>query len=266
MAGPFESRGRGGYIPRVRHDGRQPLELRKISIIPDFQKKALGSVLIECGGTRVICSASVEAKTPGWVEQGGWLTAEYAMLPGSTQPRKFRKSGGREKEIQRLIGRSLRAAVDLAKLHRPDGNGISIMVDCDVLEADGGTRTAAVTGGFAALAIALSRLQARGDLEHSPVVGEVAAVSVGLLKAGAEAVVDLDYVEDSSAVVDMNVVMRRGAAGSLDFVEVQGTGEGGVFGHAALQQLVQGAEHGIKELLEYQKQAIVSAVKGDKGS
>lgn len=243
----------------MRHDGRTPDQLRSLSFTPNFVKGALGSVLIECGKTRVICTASLESRAPSWIEEGGWLTAEYVMMPASTRPRKSRKTGGREKEIQRLIGRSLRASVDLKKLARPDASALSIVCDCDVLEADGGTRTASITGAYAALEIALRKLFADGDLAELPLIAPVAAVSVGLVEVQgqAQALLDLDYIEDSQAIVDMNVVRRGASQGqSAAYVEIQGTGEGGVFVRDSLSQILDLADRGIDTLLERQAQAI----------
>lgn len=243
----------------MRHDGRTPDQLRSLSITPNFVRGALGSVLIECGKTRVICTASLEARAPSWIEEGGWLSAEYVMMPASTRPRKNRKTGGREKEIQRLIGRSLRASVELKKLMRPDESALSIVCDCDVLEADGGTRTASITGAYAALEIALRKLCAQGDLAALPLIAPVAAVSVGLVEVDGkpQALLDLDYVEDSQAIVDMNVVRRGATQGqSAAYVEIQGTGEGGVFVRDSLSQILDLADRGIDTLLARQSQAI----------
>lgn len=232
---------------------------------PNFVRAAQGSVLMECGKTRVICTASVEGRAPSWLEKGGWVTAEYVMMPASTRPRKFRKTGGREKEIQRLIGRSLRASVDLDALTRPDGSAISIVCDCDVLEADGGTRTASVTGAYVALEIALRRMVVSGDLAQLPVRAPVAAVSVGLVDVGGtqQPVLDLDYVEDSQAIVDMNVVRRSATAQEpAAYVELQGTGEGGVFVRESLQGMLDLADSGIDTLLRRQAEAIAQGVAG----
>lgn len=239
----------------MRHDGRRPDQLRPFTIEPGFIGSALGSALVSAGRTRVICTASLEARPPAWLTEGGWVTAEYAMLPGAVRPRGRREPDGRAKEIQRLIGRSLRAAVDLRKLVGKAG-GLALTVDCDVIEADGGTRTAAITGGFVALALALRALQDSGALAEDPLREAVAAVSVGLCPppAGAEALpmLDLAYVEDSQAVVDCNVVML--ARGGL--VEVQGTGERGGFPRAALDAMLDLAERGISELLAAQQAAL----------
>lgn len=233
----------------MRHDGRQAAELRPCTIEPHYLKHALGSVMISTGNTRVICSASLEPKAPPWLAQGGWVTAEYAMLPGSTQPRARRDPGGRGKEIQRLIGRSLRAAVDLSQLVGPDG-GLSIICDCDVIDADGGTRTASVTGAFVAMAIALHTLRRDGLLRTDPLRGSVAAVSVGIVDVAGSArpLLDLDYIEDSRADVDLNVV-RVGTEG---YGEIQGTAEGRVFHRDQLTHMLDLADAGITALQKKQ--------------
>ncbi|RMG95277.1 MAG: ribonuclease PH [Deltaproteobacteria bacterium] len=236
----------------MREDGRAPDELRPFELEPDFIRSALGSVLVTAGRTRVICTASLQDRPPPWLDVGGWITAEYAMLPGSTQPRGERKAGGRAKEIQRLIGRSLRAAVDLERLVDPDGNGLSIVVDCDVIEADGGTRTASITGGFVALQRALARLAGEGQLASWPVIGQVAAVSVGLVGDPPVALLDLPYEEDARAVVDLNVVRRDGA-----YVEIQGTGEQGTFDRDQLSALLDLADAGIDTLQAAQRRAML---------
>ena len=225
-------------------------EIRKTNIITDFIKTAPGSALIEVGDTRVITTATILDKVPNWMEGSGkgWLTAEYAMLPGSTQTRKKRdrKSvDSRSIEIQRLIGRSLRAVVDLSLI----GNR-AIMIDCDVIQADGGTRTASITGAFVSLCLAIEKLMKKGDIKHSPIVDYIAAVSVGYIKG--EPMLDLCYREDSSADVDMNVVML----GNGNFVEVQGTGENDSFSKDQLSNMLVLAEKGIKELMEIQKNAL----------
>lgn len=245
----------------MRHDDRAPDQLRPCSIEPGFLTKALGSALIATGGTRVICTASLEERPPPWLQGGGWVTAEYVMLPGATSPRGRRDPGGRGKEIQRLVGRSLRACVDLHRLVGAEGEPLSLVVDCDVIEADGGTRTASITGGFVALSLALARLRAHGRLTDDPVRAPVAAVSVGLLPGrGGEpplAVLDLDYPEDSTAVVDLNVVALggRGGVGS-SLVEVQGTGEHGSFSRAELNAMLDLAEAGIERLYRVQREAL----------
>ncbi len=238
----------------MRHDGRAAHEARTCSIEPGFIGQALGSVLIATGRTRVICTASVEERPPPWLSGGGWVTAQYAMLPGATSPRGSRDPGGRGKEIQRLIGRALRAAVDLPQLVGP-GGPISIVVDCDVIEADGGTRTASITGGWVALALALARLRAQGRLAHDPNLAPVAAVSVGLVGDPPVALLDLAYVEDSTAVVDLNVVALR----ERGLVEVQGTGEHGCFSRAQLDALLDLAEAGLAQLYAVQARALEGA-------
>ena len=235
-----------------RPDGRAANELRPVEIDPGFVRSAHGSALIAVGGTRVICTASVVDSVPGWREAsgGGWLTAEYGMLPASTGARKPRDSArgrqdGRTVEIQRLIGRSLRAVADL------DAFGPrSVYVDCDVLEADGGTRCAAITGGFVALELALGDLVERGRLERVPLHGTVAAVSCGLV-SGAP-LLDLDYREDYAAEVDMNVVMT----GEGELVEVQATAEEVPFSRASLDDLLGLAAKGIAELHADQRAAV----------
>lgn len=235
----------------MRHDGRRADELRPVRIERGFTEYAEGSVLIAFGRTRVLCTASVEESVPPFLKGTGqgWVTAEYGMLPRATHTRTPReaakgKQGGRTLEIQRLIGRSLRAVVDLAALGERQ-----VVLDCDVLQADGGTRTAAITGAWVALADACDALVARGVLEASPVRDQVAAVSVGLV--GGEALLDLDYAEDSSCDTDMNVVMT-GAGG---FVELQGTAEHGAFDRGALEAMLALAEKGIGELLAAQRES-----------
>ncbi|MBL8976338.1 MAG: ribonuclease PH [Myxococcales bacterium] len=238
----------------MRSDGRTPDELRPFSIEAGFIGSALGSALVTAGRTRVICTASQEARAPAWLKEGGWVTAEYAMLPGSVHPRGRREAGGREKEIQRLIGRSLRAAVDLAGLVGAAGP-ISLVVDCDVIEADGGTRTAAITGGYVALALAVQALVRNGALARAPALRPVAAVSVGIVTGTdgvARPVLDLPYVEDSRAAVDLNVVML--ASGGL--IEVQGTGERASFSRAELDAMLDLAERGVLRLAEVQRAAL----------
>jgi ribonuclease PH len=247
----------------VRIDERAPDQLRSVRLDTGFTDAALGSVLIATGKTRVLCTVSLEPKTPPWLEHGGWITAEYAMLPGSTSPRGRRDPGGRGKEIQRLIGRSLRAAVELAKLVGPDG-GLSLICDCDVIEADGGTRTASITGAWVALEIALRKLIASGRLVAHPGLGQVAAVSVGLVQnqlGERTAMLDLNYHEDSRAHVDSNVVMRGHAAAGArpGLVEVQGTGERGDFSRAELERMLDLAEAGILELFAAQRAALSNA-------
>lgn len=229
----------------ARPDGRQNNELRPISFEVGFQHHAEGSVLIKSGDTWVLCSASVEEGTPSFVEdpQQGWLTAEYAMLPRSTHTRSRRNGGGRGKEIQRLIGRSLRAAVDMKQL-----GPRTITVDCDVLRADGGTRTASISGAWLAIALAVKKLKKDGTLSaQANVCAEpMAAISVGVI--GGEPRLDLPYEEDSTADVDMNVVMTQ--SGKL--IELQGTAEGNTFSRDELGSLLDLAEKGIKEITKQQ--------------
>ncbi len=238
-----------------RHDGRAPDALRPVRITRQYTMHAEGSVLIEFGHTRVLCTASVEEKVPPH-QKGtgqGWVTAEYGMLPRATHTRSAReaakgKQSGRTQEIQRLIGRSLRAVFDLQALGER-----TLTLDCDVLQADGGTRTAAITGAFVAAQDAVHRLLAEGKLERSPVLHPVAAVSVGLV--GGRPVLDLDYVEDSACDTDMNVVMT----GAGHYVEVQGTAEGVAFSRDELNQLLLLAERGITELIALQRAALAGA-------
>ena len=236
----------------MRPSGRKPDQLRPIRIQRGFTRHAEGSVLVEFGETRVLCTASVEERVPPFLKDTGrgWVTAEYGMLPRSTNTRTDReaargKQSGRTQEIQRLIGRSLRAVVDLSALGQR-----SIQLDCDVLQADGGTRTAAITGSFVALHDAIAWLQGKKLLRESPIRDFVAAVSVGIFEG--TAVLDLDYPEDSACGCDMNVVMT----GAGNFVEVQGTAEGAAFGRAQLDQLIGLAERGIRELIGHQKKAL----------
>ena len=235
----------------VRAD-RAPDQLRPVRITRRFTLHAEGSVLIEFGHTRVLCTASVEEKVPPHKRGSGegWVTAEYGMLPRATHTRGDReaargKQSGRTQEIQRLIGRSLRAVFDLRKLGER-----SILLDCDVLQADGGTRTAAITGAFVAAQDAVSWLLARGLIAESPILHPVAAVSVGIV-AGVP-VLDLDYAQDSSCDTDMNVVMT----GAGHYVEVQGTAEGAAFSRAEMDQLMRLAEKGIGELVDLQRQSL----------
>jgi ribonuclease PH len=234
----------------VRPDGRQNDQLRSITITPDWLKDPEGSALIRAGDTWVVCTASVEEKVPPFMKDSGkgWVTGEYAMLPRSTNTRSGRNPGGRGKEIERLIGRALRAAVDMRAL-----GPRTITIDCDVLQADGGTRTASITGGWVALALACRRLQQRGLIQASPLRGALAAVSVGII--GGEARLDLPYVEDSKAETDMNVVMLEGDR----IVEIQGTAEDGTFDRKQLDRLVDLATKGIRELYAAQKLALEAA-------
>ena len=238
----------------TRHDGRSPNQLRPLSFTPGFAPNATGSVLVAAGNTRVICSAMVEEAVPRWMKEqqvpGGWVTAEYSMLPYSTGQRKQRditrgKLDGRSSEIQRLIGRSLRAAIDLDKL-----GSRTMWIDCDVLAADGGTRTASITGACVAAALACRQLISAGLIKKNPIRQLVAAVSVGVVNGAP--VLDLDYIEDKDAAVDMNVVMT--AADS--FVEVQGSGEESTFTDEELAAMLALARSGIGELLAAQKTAL----------
>lgn len=237
-----------------RADGRALDELRPVTITRGFTSNPAGSVLVEFGNTRVMCTASVEERIPRFkVGSGeGWLTAEYAMLPAATHERKPRESlkgkvKGRTHEISRLVGRSLRAAIDLRQLGEN-----TIAIDCDVLQADGGTRTAAITGAYVALADAVAELRRRGVLTGNPLLPPVAAVSVGIIEGNV--CLDLPYEEDSRAEVDMNVVMT--AAG--EFVEVQGTGEHNTFSRAQFNALLDAAEKGCAELIALQKAVLES--------
>ena len=230
----------------TRHDKRKPNELRKLTAKRKFTKVAPGSVYFQAGQTTVLCTASVAAKVPPWLEGKGkgWVTAEYNMLPGSTSPRKPRERGGkvdgRTTEIQRLIGRSLRAIVDLEELGEQ-----MITVDCDVLDADGGTRTASITAAFIALVDAIKSI--KGIDASKVLLDSIAAVSVGVVDG--KPVLDLDYEEDFAAAVDMNVVMT----GQGQFVEIQGTGEESTFSDEELMALIKLAKHGIKQLTAFQK-------------
>ena len=236
----------------MRPSGRQPDELRAVKIARAYTKHAEGSVLIQCGDTHVLCTASVEDRVPPFLRGSGqgWVTAEYGMLPRSTNTRNGReaargKQGGRTLEIQRLIGRSLRSVVDLRALGES-----TITLDCDVLQADGGTRTASITGAYVAMADAVSWMLKRGRIKKSPLHGQIAAVSVGITDQGP--VLDLDYAEDSSAETDMNVVMNDGGG----FVEVQGTAEGHAFRRDELDALLDLAGKGIGELVNLQANAL----------
>jgi ribonuclease PH len=237
-----------------RADGRAAGELRPVRFQNHIAPHAAGSTLIEWGGTRVICGVTVEETVPRWMKEqkveGGWITAEYSMLPYSTLTRKPRdiskgRLDGRSSEIQRLIGRSIRAAIDLKKI-----GARTICVDCDVLQADGGTRTAAITGAFVALSLAVKKLIAEKKISENPILSGVAAVSVGIVKG--RALLDLCYTEDVAAAVDMNLVMN--AAG--EFIELQGTGEEATFTDAQLVQLLALGKAGVRELLVAQQTAI----------
>ncbi len=236
----------------MRPDGRTPHELRPTTLTLDYIAYPEGSVLIACGNTRVLCNVSVEEQVPGWLAgQGrGWVTAEYALLPRATHtrtPRETHGLSGRSQEIRRLIGRSLRAAVNLDALGER-----TLIVDCDVLQADGGTRTASITGAWVAVALALSRLLAKGLVSEEVFRSPVAAVSVGVV-AGVP-MLDLCYEEDSQAEVDCNVVMT----GDGEFVEVQGTAEGQPFSRTMLDQLLDLAEQGIRQLIHIQRETLAS--------
>ena len=236
----------------MRPSHRKPDEIRPVSFITEFTKHAEGAVLVSFGDTRVICTASVEERIPRWMKpgQGGWITAEYGMLPRSTHSRMGReaargKQGGRTLEIQRLIGRSLRAAVDLERLGER-----TITVDCDVIQADGGTRTASISGGFVAMALALHRLLRESRLERNPITHHVAAVSVGIYQG--LPILDLDYSEDSAAETDMNIVMND----SMGFIEIQGTAEGAPFSKQEMDQMLDLARIGIRQIIAEQCQVL----------
>jgi ribonuclease PH len=238
-----------------RPSGRSPAELRSIAFHRRYTAHAEGSVLVEFGGTRVLCTASIEDGVPGFLRGRGqgWVTAEYGMLPRATHTRSAReaakgKQSGRTQEIQRLIGRSLRAVIDLSALGER-----TVTLDCDVLQADGGTRTAAITGSYVALVDACNTLIARGALAASPLHGQVAAVSVGICRG--VPVLDLDYAEDSQAETDMNVVMKDGGG----FVEIQGTAEGHAFRRDELDALLGLAAAGIERLHSLQREALARA-------
>lgn len=238
----------------MRPSQRQPDQLRAVQLQRGFTRHAEGSVLVSFGDTRVLCTASVEESAPGFLrgKGQGWLTAEYGMLPRATHTRGDReaargKQSGRTQEIQRLIGRSMRAAVDLSRLGER-----TIKIDCDVLQADGGTRTAAITGAFVAVHDALTWLLQRGTLKALPLLDFVAAVSVGMYQG--VPVLDLDYAEDVDCDTDMNVVMT----GAGKFIEVQGTAEGAAFSRTEMDALLQLAEQGIARLVQLQKQALAS--------
>ena len=237
----------------MRADGRQPDEKRPVTIETDFVRTAYGSCLIATGNTRVICTASVEEAVPPFLRDKGqgWITAEYAMLPASTTERKKRdgiKKDGRSVEIQRLIGRSLRQAVDLKALGER-----TITLDCDVLEADGGTRTASITGAMVALTCAVDRLIREKKLLASPIIHQVAAISAGIVDD--VPCLDLCYREDSGAQVDMNIVMNE----QREFIELQGTGEGRAFSHDEMEMLTGYGIKGIAELMQQQRDALAGA-------
>jgi ribonuclease PH len=237
-----------------RPSGRRPEELRELRFITDFTAHAEGAVLVEFGATRVLCTASIDSGVPPFLRgrNQGWVTAEYGMLPRATHTRVRReaaagKQGGRTVEIQRLIGRSLRAAIDLNALGEH-----TVTLYCDVLQADGGTRTASISGAYLALRLATDRLQRRGQLSGEPVHGQVAAVSVGICNG--EAVLDLEYAEDSNAETDMNVVMNDAGA----FIEIQGTAEGHAFRRDELDQMLALASSGIEQIMTAQREAFAA--------
>lgn len=238
-----------------RVDGRKPDQLRPVKITRNYTRFAPGSVLIETGLTRVLCTAVFEEAVPQWRKGSGkgWLTAEYGMLPSSTPDRKKRSEGktdGRAQEIQRLIGRALRAIIDLEKLGER-----SIWIDCDVLQADGGTRTASINGAYVALVDAVNAGMKKGILTQNPLIGSVGAMSVGLV--GGKVLLDLNYAEDSTAEVDFNVVMT----GKADLIEVQGTAEHGTFSQKQMLEIITMAKKGIDKIFKLQKQALNSSPK-----
>jgi ribonuclease PH len=240
----------------MRPSGRKPDKMRELRFVVDYTKHAEGSVLAAFGDTQVLCTASIEDRVPGWMrgKGRGWVTAEYGMLPRATHTRSGReatrgKQGGRTLEIQRLIGRSLRAITDLDALGER-----SVTLDCDVIQADGGTRTASISGAYVALAIAIQRHVAKGRLKKNPLHGQVAAVSVGIYRG--TAVLDLDYAEDSEAETDMNIVMNDAS----HFIEVQGTAEGHAFTDDEFAAMLKLARSGIEEIIGAQNEAIATAV------
>ena len=235
-----------------RHDGRAADQLRPLKMTPGFISQAEGSVLLEAGRTRVICTASIEETVPPFLKgQGkGWITSEYAMIPRSTNTRTARESStgkrsGRTLEIQRLIGRSLRTAIDLNKLGER-----TLWLDCDVIEADGGTRTASITGAFVAMSLAIDKLRKAGAVKENPIRSSIAAVSVGVI--GGVPMLDLNYVEDSSADVDFNLVMTD----RDEFVEIQGTAERNPFNQTVLSELLELGRRGIHDLLDMQRRTL----------
>ena len=237
----------------MRPSGRAPNEMRRVQLTTEYTRHAEGSVLVEFGETRVLVTASVENRVPGFLKGRGegWITAEYGMLPRATHTRSLReaargKQGGRTLEIQRLVGRSLRAVVDRTALGER-----TITIDCDVLQADGGTRTASITGGYVAMALAVRKLLRERQLQSNPIHGQVAAVSVGIV--GGEVLLDLDYAEDGEAETDMNVVMNEVGA----FIEVQGTAEGHAFRRGELDKMLDFAAAGIDACLAEQREALL---------
>ncbi|MFT6875786.1 MAG: ribonuclease PH [Granulosicoccus sp.] len=238
----------------MRPSGRATDQLRSVSFVRQFTKHAAGSTLVSMGDTKVLCTASIDNRTPPWLKGtgSGWVTAEYGMLPGATHTRARReaasgKQSGRTQEIQRLIGRSLRAAIDLEALGER-----TITVDCDVLQADGGTRCASITGAYVSLCDAIEKLLKDRKIKKNPIHGHVAAISVGIFKG--QPVLDLDYAEDSTAETDMNVVMNEAGG----FIEIQGTAEGHAFRENELQEMLILAKHGISELVTAQRDALSS--------
>ncbi|MGI9248845.1 MAG: ribonuclease PH [Woeseiaceae bacterium] len=241
----------------MRPSGRDASQMRELRFIPDYTKHAEGSVLCSFGDTQVLCTASVEERVPAWMRNSGrgWVTGEYGMLPRATHTRSGReasrgKQGGRTLEIQRLIGRSLRAVTDLEALGER-----CVTLDCDVIQADGGTRTASISGAYVALAIAMQRLRKAGRLKKSPLYGQVAAISVGIYRG--TPVLDLDYAEDSEAETDMNIVMNDAGR----FIEVQGTAEGHAFTDDEFSAMIGLARGGISDIIVAQNEAIASAAK-----
>lgn len=241
----------------MRPSGRETSQMRELRFVPDYTKHAEGSVLASFGDTQVLCTASVEDRVPAWMRNTGkgWVTGEYGMLPRATHTRSGReatrgKQGGRTLEIQRLIGRSLRAVTDLTALGER-----SVTLDCDVIQADGGTRTASISGAYVALAIAMQRMREAGRIKNSPLHGQVAAISVGIYRG--TAVLDLDYAEDSEAETDMNIVMNDAGR----FIEVQGTAEGHAFTDEEFTAMIGLARGGIDDIIVAQREAIASATK-----
>jgi ribonuclease PH len=241
----------------MRNDGRRPEEIRPLRITPSFLRFPEGSTLIEMGNTKVICTATVEDKVPPFLRGGnkGWVTAEYAMLPRATESRTIRESSrgkvsGRSSEIQRLIGRALRSVVDMSALGER-----TIWIDCDVIQADGGTRTASISGAFVALYQALSGLVTARTLKELPITDYLAAISVGIVKG--KVLLDLNFTEDSAAEVDMNVIMTGGGK----IVEIQGTAEGAPFSRQTMEQMIDIASGGISEIVDYQKRLLLGELK-----
>jgi len=239
----------------MRPSGRAADGIRTVTFTPDFTNHAEASVLVEFGETRVLCNASVEDRVPGWMrgKGRGWVTGEYGMLPRATHTRSAReaargKQSGRTVEISRLIGRSLRAVIDLSALGER-----TVTLDCDVLQADGGTRTASISGAYVALALAMQRIVAAGQIKKNPLLGQVAAVSVGVYRGAA--VLDLDYAEDSEAETDMNVVMNEAGR----FIEVQGTAEGHAFSQEELSEMLSLAQAGIAHIVQKQNEVLAAA-------